>query len=822
MSQAVTSIEKNILPVEEKQDGPFLLLWHQLKSPLVFILLAAAALSVAVGEGFDAIVILFAIGINTILGFVQEYKASQALSELRRLVKPFARVRREGEVLTIAAADVVLGDTLLLEAGDVVVADACLIMLTDLQVNESTLTGESAPVTKGLEVVSDQAIPAERTDMVFTGTTIVGGRAEARVVAIGAHTELGKTAQLVRDTEDAETPLQAQIRVFSRLLVLMVLGFTLFLIFMGLRSDLSFVETMRVAAAIAVAAVPEGLLVGMTVVLVVGMRRILKAGSLVRRLIAVETLGSVSVICTDKTGTITAGTMHVVESWSMEGENKEMLLTIAALCNNAYFEGDVLRGTPTETALMRHAFDAGYARPKLEETYGRLAELPFSSAIKYMATLHTWKNGQRMLFVKGAPEIVLPQCLTSDMTEKLQELTRQGLRVLAVAYKEVSANETTLTPSQLTGLTCVGFFAIADPLRPEAVQTIAQAKAAGVRTVIITGDHPDTARRIAQEAGFDGEGIDVLTGVELDLLSEEQFAERVQHVDVFARVTPAHKVRIIQAWRAAGASVAMIGDGVNDGPALKGADVGVALGSGTEVAKQTSDIVLLDNNLATLVRAIEQGRVLFDNIRKIIVYLLANSTSELFVITIALVFGLPLPILPAQILWINLVTDGFPHVALTFEPGEPGIMKQTPRPRVEPILNRHMKFLILTIGLVTNLGLLAVYGYLLLDGAPLALVRTAVFVSLGLSSLLYVFSVRSLRASIFRVNPFQNFYLNIAVLLGTFFLVAPFLIPRLRQLFGFVELGLPEWGALVMIAVLEVLLIELAKYAFSAKRPRTT
>ena len=798
-------------------ESPRQIILNQLKGPLVFILLLAGALSFAVGEWFDASVILFAVLVNTVLGFFQEYKASRALEELRSLVKPFARVERDGNVKTISTDQIVIGDVLVLETGDVITADARLTQVWDLQTNESTLTGESTPVVKTLMEVSADAVIGDRTDMVWSGTTVMAGRARGVVVAVGKDTELGKIAELVRETRESPTPLQAQMTKFSRELAMLTFAVCLVVVGVGLARGFEIVEIVRLSAAIAVAAVPEGLLIGVTVVLVVGMRRILKAKALVRRLVAAETLGSVSVICTDKTGTITEGSMKVVKVGIGESGNLEDMLLIAALCNNVYFEGDLLHGTPTESALMRYAIDEGFSKHKLELDHARLAEIPFSSATKYMATLHNWE-GKRRVLVKGAPEVIFSKCARTVRSEEIEVLTRQGLRLLAVAYKDIDGSQMDFKEEHLEALTYPGFFAIADPIRAEAKETIKQAKLAGVRTVIITGDHPETARYIAHEAGFDGDSVAVMTGVQLDALSDEAFSNEVQTIDVYARVTPAHKVRIVNAWKSRGASVAMTGDGVNDGPALKAADVGIALGSGTEVAKQTSDLVLLDNNLATLVAAIKQGRILFDNIRKIVVYLLSDSSSELLLIVIALAFGLPLPILPAQLLWINLVTDGFPHIALTFEPGEKNIMTELPRSRAEPLLNREMKELIILIGIITNIGLFAIYGYLLATGAPIELVRTFIFAALGIVSLLYVFSIRSLRTTIFHVNPFQNWVLIGAVLIGFLFLLAPIVLPAFRSLFGFVELSLREWGVLVMIGVIEILLIECFKYAIARHR----
>ncbi len=798
MSPSAISARKNVLP-EAASPGVFLLIARQLKSPLVYILIVAAGLSFVVGDVFDTSIILLVVAINTLLGYLQESKASQALQELRRLVQPQTRVRRDGLLMTIDARDVRLGDCMVLETGDRISADGQLTLVNDLQINESTLSGESMPVTKDL---------TEAT-AVFMGTTVVAGRGEALVTAIGSSTRLGKTAELVASLEDEQTPLQQQLQKLANVLSLAVLFTGVAVLVVGVVKGEPVVEMLALSAALAVAAIPEGLLVGVTVILAVGMQRILRKKALVRHLLAAETLGSVSVICTDKTGTITQGDMQLTETVSTE---RTMAQTIAVLCGNASMDGATIRGSITEAALLSGVLQEGIAMDALLAAHPRLDELPFSSTNKYMATLHRFGKNHAVL-MKGAPEVVERFCTSGGrvLEEAAKKMAAKGLRVIAVAMKEVSPHVAALVGEELGGLRFVGLFGLSDPLRPEAAQTIADAKRAGVRTIIITGDHPDTARAIATQAGFVLRADNVLTGAELEAMTEKDFEKRLATIDVYARVLPPQKVRIVQAWKRRGASIAMIGDGVNDAPALKAADIGVALGSGTEAAKQSSDMVLLDNNVATLVHAIREGRVIFDNIRKMTIYLLTDCFTEIVLILGAFVMGWPIPLLPAQILWINLVTDGFPHLALTLEPEEEGIMKRPPRQRGESVLQRETMRLVVLIGATTDIILLLLYGYMIHLGYDLAFARTFIFAALGINSLLYVFSVRNLRESIFHVNPFKNSALNGAVILGSLCLLAPLLLPPLREVFGFVALRLTDYLFLLFLGIGKLLFVEYVK-----------
>jgi Ca2+-transporting ATPase len=827
---------------------------RQLTSPLVVILFVAGGASAALGEWVDAGVIVAAVVLNAFVGFVQEYKANRALEQLRALVQPQAVVRRDGAERAIPASDVVPGDVLILRLGDQVVADARLLDAVDLEVNEAPLTGESMPVAKNAHVLPPGTVLAERRNMVYTGTSVVAGRGVAVVVATGVQTELGKIASLVRGEAEQQTPLQVELARLARWMALLITSLIVLVFFIGLSKGLPFLEMFETSIALAVAAVPEGLAISVTVVLAIGMQRVLKRKALVRRLVAAETLGSVSVICTDKTGTITEGEMRVRRTvvdgkildpdQARESHAAEILVRLleaCMLCNDASVSenGDLkkieLQGTPTERALLDAGRQAGLSSHEVRARAPRLAETPFDSARKYMATLHRQGETGRRLLVKGAPERVLgfvKEAWTAEgvvaftperkkaWTRRVTELTDNGLRVIAVLERAMPASQDSVSEGDLHDLTLIGLVALQDPLRKTVVQQIQQARVAGVRTVIITGDHPRTAAAIAREAGLPVSENGVVSGEELDRWNDDELARRAASVVVYARVEPRHKIRIVNAWQKTGAVVAMTGDGVNDAPALKAADVGAALGSGTEVAKEASDIVLLDNNLGTITAAIEEGRIIFDNIRKTIAYLLTDSFTEIVLITGALLVGLPLPLTPAQILWMNLVKSGLPNAGLTLEPGEPDIMRIPPRPRREPVMNREMVTLVFIIGVITDAALLLLYMWYLQTTGDVLRARTILFAAVGIDSLLYVFAIKSFRRSLFRINPFSNPWL-VAGVAGAFGLMAiAIFVPFFQRLFEIGTLTLSDGVVLLIIGVMKLVAIETTKELFNYRRAR--
>jgi Ca2+-transporting ATPase len=753
-------------------------------------------------------------------------------------------VLRDGHNVIVPASEIVIGDVLLLQTGDRVTADARILTAIDVVVNESALTGESLPIGKAEGVLSATTPLAERVNMLYTGTSIVGGRAKAVVVATGVNTELAHIASLVEETQETKTPLQAQLSRLASALALLVLALVGVLFVFGLWSSRQWLEMLELSVALAVAAIPEGLVISVTVILAIGMQRILHRKSLVRRLVAAETLGSVSVICTDKTGTITQGEMRVThlvtprQTWTYPfplsddpDDDMRKMFEVMALCNDTALLGgvaDPLRGSPTERALMSAVLEQKLDVRTLAFHLPRVWEIPFDSAFKYMVTAHA--QGKKVeVFLKGAPDVVLPLCsniqiegtqtvLTAVRRDELQSeiltYSRQGIRLIAMAVRLMSTTDQPLSRDHLEGFTFLGLVGLRDPLRPQVREQIAATASAGIRTILMTGDHPETARAIGGEAGLEAGPEAVATGKDLDTWSDEELKNRVSLISIFARVEPRHKIRIVQAWQQRGEVVAVTGDGVNDAPALKAADIGVAVGSGTEVAKQASDMVILDNNLGTITAAIEEGRVIFDNVRKTTAYLLAGSFTEVLLVGGSLFLGLPLPLLAVQILWINLATDTLPAIGLTMEPAEKGLMQQPPRSRAEPVLDVGMRRLIFRIAVITNVGLFALYVWLLASSSDLAFIQTMMFAAVGIDTLIYVFCVKSFRRSIFRINPISNPSLLLGVGMGLALLLIVLLTPFFQLMFHSVPLTLPDLGLLLIMGVAKMLVIELTKEVF--------
>ncbi|MDD2807197.1 MAG: cation-transporting P-type ATPase [Patescibacteria group bacterium] len=852
----------NELPTDSKLNG-FKILFSQLSSPLVYILIAAAIISAFLQDGVDTVVILIAVLINTVVGFYQEYKANKAMSYLKKLIDLKAKVLREGNEIKIKSNQLVPGDIIYLDPGDKIQADCRLISIDNLQINEAALTGESLPSTKSVKNIDIGTALADRKNMVYSGTIVSSGKGMAIVCETGLNTELGKITKLVAATNEADTPLQKQLKKLSKTLSYFVIIITALIITIGVfqgRPIFAFGEAARegmlsTAAALAVAAIPEGLLVSVTTILAIGMQAIFRKKSLVRKLIAAETLGSVSIICTDKTGTLTQGNMEVNKIVTFDRETSkhqyenietlkdhDLIEKISLLCNNAVIENPneplenwKMIGDSTEKALLLSAIQTGMPYKKIRADQPKLTELSFNSERKFMVSLHQLDDKSNVMYAKGAPEKIismaskvringkkeiLTPAKTNELKKRYEKLTAEGLRLLAFAYRQVpKSKHIDDIEKELNDFIFVGFVALKDPLRPGIKETFALAKAAGIRPIIVTGDHQLTTRAILQELGIKIEAHNIIEGAELDKLSDEELSKKVKSIDIYARVEPRHKLRIIQAWQQKGEVVAMTGDGINDAPALKSADIGIALGSGTDVAKETSDMILLDNNFKTIIAAVEQGRVIYDNIRKVIVYLLADSFSEIILVGGSLLLYLPLPILPAQIIWINLIADGFPNLALTMEAGEKDIMSNPPRKKNEKILNSEMKALIFIIGIFSDLIMLALF-YILCQSqiAELSHIRTIIFAAVGLDSLVYVFSCRSLRHSILTSNPFSNVYLVAAVLIGFALQITAIYQPGLANIFGNVPLGLYDWLLVTSLTLIKITGIELTKHHFIIKR----
>ncbi|MFH1644366.1 MAG: HAD-IC family P-type ATPase [bacterium] len=823
---------QNSLPTK-KPTSPFIIFIKQFLNPLMFILLIAAMLSIILQEFTDAIVIAMAAMLNVVVGFIQEFKAERALLAIQTYESTFCQVLRDNKITNINAKQLVPGDIVLISAGNKIPADVRLFNIIDFKVDESILTGESKPVSKQTEKIDTKEIISNQKNMAFAGTYAISGKAKGIITTTGINTHLGHIATLVTQTKTESTPLQNKIKKLSWILGGVMVGITIIISIVGLLKGMPFHEIILISIALAVAAIPEGLLVAVTVTLAIGMQRMLKRNALVRHLVAAETLGSVSVICTDKTGTITEGKMSVTQIATNSEiinvreltkneklpEGLENILITATLNNDAQLPDDskTIIGNPTEIAILQTAQNLGLNIKKVREKFERLNEIPFSSEIKFMATVHKINN-ENKLIVKGAPEKIFSFCKPDHNLKRFKEIAdkmaMQGLRILAIAEKNI--NDIQITQN-LRNLNCISLIGIKDPLRPQARKTLDELKNAGIQVIVITGDHIDTAINIAKEAGIDAQEKSILTGIELDEISDNQLIKKIKDINIFARVEPKHKIKIINALKKIGLAVAMIGDGVNDAPALKAADIGVALGSGSDVAHEISDVVLLDNNLSSIDAAVRIGRTIFDNIRKIIVYLLADSFSEIILIGVSILMGLPLPLLAAQIFWINLVTDGFPSLALTMEPSEPEVMEEKPRAKDEPIINTEMKVLIFLIGIITDLILLGLYIYLLKTGRDLTHIRTLIFTALAIDSLFYVFSVKSFRRSIFRTNIFSNKWLILAVFAGLITQLCAIYLAPLQKLFKTVPLTLNEWLIILSLGIFEIVAIEITKEWFILK-----
>ena len=801
----------------------------------MFILLIASLINIFLGEYKDALVVLIAANINVLVGFIQEWRADRASQALQSYEVTSAEVVRSGAVQMLDASALVPGDIVLLKAGVRVPADLRLIYVTSLTIDETLLTGESRPIAKETGALASAQGIGDRINMAYSGSYVLTGKARGVVVATGSRTQIGDIAALVGETADEYTPLQLQIKKLSWLLAAVMGSVTCLIALIGLVKKMSLQEVVTTSLALAVAAIPEGLLVAVTSILAIGMSRMLKRRALVRHLIAAETLGSVSVVCTDKTGTLTEGRMRVVrmvtnqhdclvkndsfEDTVLNSLDVKKALLAISLNNDADKQNEGFLGNPTETSLIRLAENA-YTIEKVRHDYERVGEVLFSSELKYMVTLHRMPNGKMLLIVKGAPEKVFAMCrasTTQPLAAAMSEMGHQGLRLLAVAQKEVNEITSSLE-EQLYDLDCLSVFGIQDPLRAHAADTVANLENAGIRVVIVTGDHKDTAASIAQGVGISCTESTLVTGSELDSMSDEMLADKISDIQVFARVEPRHKIAIVKAWQKQGLAVAMTGDGVNDAPALKAADIGVALGSGSDVAQEVADMVLLDNNLSTIQAAVKEGRVIFDNIRKVLVYLLTDCFSEIILVSFSIIMGMPIPFIASQIFWINLVTDGFPSLALTLEPAEDGVMKRAPRSRDESIVNPMMRTLILLIGIITDIGLFSLYYFLLASKTfDLVHVRTIMFTAIAIDSLFYVFSVRTMHQPLWRSNPFKNKWLLGAVAIGFSLQLSVVYVPLLQSLFSTVSLGFFEWRIIFCLSLVKLTAIEITKDIFIRK-----
>ena len=832
--------------IEKKHKSLWMMFFDQFKDFMILVLIAAAIVAGVIGDPVDTIAIVVIVLLNAVLGFVQEYRAEKAMAALKRMAAPSATVIRDGRPESIPAEQLVPGDLVLLEAGNVVPADIRVIESARLRIDEAALTGESAPVEKDIAALRETDLPiGDRKNMAYKGTLVTYGRGRGLVAATGMRTELGRIAALLQDQYEGRTPLQKRLTSFGQKLAYAVLAICAIVFGAGLLRGEPPLLMLLTAISLAVAAIPEALPAVITISLALGAKKLIKQHALIRKLPAVETLGSVTYICSDKTGTLTLNRMTVEEVFadgrlfpaeelptagpdSTEeilsfGNPFGLLLTALALSNDSRADASgALIGDPTETALFELARKKGYLREGLEEKHPRLAEIPFDSERKLMTTFHSWENGRIISFTKGAAEEIVErsekvlvhqgqeEIVRSKVLETAEQIAGDGLRTLGFAMRVWEALPDPLTSKQAeSGLVLIGIVGMMDPPRPEAAESVALSRSAGIRPVMITGDHPLTAEVIARRVGIiHGDGRTIMTGRELAELSLEEFEDRVEKIRVYARVAPEQKLKIVKALQDKGNFVAMTGDGVNDAPALKRADIGVAMGiTGTDVSKEASHMILLDDNFATIVKAVREGRRIFDNIRKFIKYTMTSNSGEIVTIFLAPFLGLPIPLLPIHILWINLVTDGIPGLALAAEPEERNIMSRPPRHPKESIFAKGLGAHIIWVGLL--MGAVSIVTQILFIDSTRTHWQTMVFTVLCLSQMGHVLAIRSEQDSFFRQR--TNIPLLGAVLLTFALQMATVYVPFLNPIFKTEPLTAGELAVTILLSTVVFLAVEIEK-----------
>jgi Ca2+-transporting ATPase len=907
LSTQEAAARKEKYGLNELQEGKKRTFWNmvfdQLNNFVIIMLVVAAAISAFLGEIVDASAIVAIVVLNTIMGVVQESRAEQALDALKKMAAPEAQVLRDGHRISIPARELVPGDIVFLEAGNFVPADLRLLEAVNLKIDEAPLTGESVPVEKNATVLlgSDASL-GDRLNTAFSGTVVSYGRGKGIVISTGMNTQLGLIATMLQSVEEEQTPLQIKLDQLGKLLGYACLVISAIVFVSGWLQGGDPLEMFMVAVSLAIAAVPEGLPAVVTISLALGMREMVKRHALIRRLASVETLGSATVICSDKTGTLTQNVMTVTEVWTdgktvnitgtgyvpvgnfiLDGKKIELnevpavatTLWVGSVNNDSELEGIEdengktnyrIVGDPTEGSILVAAAKAGVHAADLKKAYPREGEIPFDSTRKRMVTVHGIKeslktadlpfNGKEkqdsyVVAVKGAPDVVLKLCnryqkadnTTGELDDAARQrilqanddMTQKALRVLGMAYRVVSAKPEEVDSDHLEkDLVFAGLVGMIDPAREEVKPALLKAIGAGIRTIMITGDYPNTAKAIAESIGLLRPGHRVVTGADLEAMSDEKLSEEVKTIDVFARVSPEHKMRIVNALRANDETVAMTGDGVNDAPAIKTADIGVAMGiTGTDGAKQTADMVLTDDNYASIVSAVEQGRIIYSNIRKFVYYLISCNIAEIMIIFLPTVLGKVLfpfapeemavssPLKPIQLLWLNLVTDGAPALALGTEKGDPDIMDQAPRPKKEPIVNRFMLFGIGIQTIAIAGATLLAYSLGLLPPGDQPTAETMAFVTLSLSELLRAYTARSERYPLLKMGVFKNKWMNYAVLASVALVMAVIYLPFLNGIFDTVPLTMVEWEEIIPLLLLPSVAAELVKYIVSGKKKKT-
>ena len=828
---------------EKKKKTTFQRFLDQFKDVMILILIAAAIISFVVvcveqnwGELFEPALILLIVILNAVMGVYQEGKAEKALDALKNMSAPHARVIRDGKETVIDAAQLVPGDIIRLESGDFVPADCRLLQSAGLKSEESALTGESVPSEKDAEAeVAENAPIGDRTNMIFSGCSITYGTATAVVTATGMDTEMGKIANLLDNETDTQTPLQQKLAQLGKYLGIVALIACAIIFVVGLANKIPALEIFMTAVSLAVSAIPEGLPAIVTIVLSIGVQRMVKKNALIRRLPAVETLGGASVICSDKTGTLTQNRMTLTKAWTIgmdepelisnsNSERIQMLLKCATLCcdGSVVFEGDQEHhiGDPTETAIVLAAHKNGMPKEELNKQYPRLAEIPFDSDRKLMSTVNEI-DGKKIVIVKGAFDMMAQRCIKGDI-EKAKELTEtmssDALRVLAVAIKEIDSLPAVLTSEELeNGLTFLGLVGMIDPPRPEAKAAVEICRRAGIKPVMITGDHVVTASAIARELGILLDGDRAITGAELDAMSDRELDEQVEHISVYARVSPENKIRIVKAWQRKGQVVSMTGDGVNDAPALKAADIGCAMGiTGTDVAKGAADMTLTDDNFATIVDAVREGRGIYANIKKVVGFLLGTNIGEVITVFLAMLLWHKTPLLSMQLLWINLVTDSLPAIALGMEAVEKDVMDRKPKPKDEGIFAGGLGIRVVLQGMM--FAALTLIGFKVGENVTGTLEggQTLAFMVLALSQVVQAYNMRS-DHSLFKIGPFTNGKLNGAALASTL-LVALVLFTPLKIAFGLVTLPWQLYLLGLGLILVPLVVMELGKLFGLIKR----
>jgi Ca2+-transporting ATPase len=822
---------------------------EQFKSVMIIILIIAAVISGFLGEFTDTIIIFIVIILNAIIGVIQESKAEKALEALKQMSKPFAKVRRNGEVRQVKSEEIVPGDIVIIEAGDYVPADMRLIDSASLKIEEAALTGESAPAEKSAgKIVERDIVIGDRRNMAYLGSSVSYGRGAGVVTVTGMNTEVGKIAGYLADSKTEETPLQKKLAEMSKYLSIGVIAIAIIIFITGLLQGRAYLEMFLTSISLAVAAMPEGLPAIVTIVLAIGVQKMAKKNAVVRRLPAVETLGSTDIICTDKTGTLTQNKMTIKEvffggklysSDEKPEHSKEFdtFMQIMVLCNDSKVtkisESEINAvGDPTETALITFTAKNLFLKDEVEKLTPRIGEIPFDSDRKLMTTINQL-NGKFRVMTKGAPDILLDKCvgvlvngkiepvhndILQDIKKVNSDMAGRALRVLAMAFKDIDKMPESITPENIEhGLVFAGLAGMIDPPREEVKEAVRVCKDAGIIPVMITGDHRDTAAAIANELSISSGKDQVITGSELDKISENDFKNQVSRYSVYARVSPEHKVRIVEAWKEKGKIVAMTGDGVNDAPALKIADIGIGMGiTGTDVAKGVSDIVLSDDNFSTIVSAVKEGRKIYSNIRKSVQFLLSANIGEVITLFVATLLNWKI-LFPIHILWINLITDTLPALALGVEKAEEGIMKQKPRKSTGGFFADGLGFNILYQGLFESAITLGIY-YIGLRNYSIDTAITMAFMTLGLIQLTHSFNVRSPAKSLFKTGVFSNRYLVGAVAVSTFLQIIVVLVPLLNGVFKVTPLNYQQWLLVICASLLIIPTVELAKLSTSRRQ----